>query len=74
MSREEIIDAILPLKFLVDLEENMQRWVHCHHLKMSRKALWLVEDFDCAQREMPCERADEAGTTLNTKPADWWGD
>lgn len=47
-SWEEIIDIILLEQFLVDLEENTQRWVCCYYLKTSRKALRLAENFDCA--------------------------
>ncbi|KYO29049.1 hypothetical protein Y1Q_0009858 [Alligator mississippiensis] len=52
-SREDIVDTFLLEQFLVDLEENTQRWVQQHRPKMAQEVLHLAEDFDCAQSETP---------------------
>ncbi|KYO27768.1 hypothetical protein Y1Q_0005313 [Alligator mississippiensis] len=68
---EEIMDAFLLEQFLVDLEQNTQRWVRRHHPKTSQEALQLAEGFDCAQNEIP---QDKPGTLMSTKPNKRRGD
>lgn len=55
MSKVNICDQILLEQFLLDLDENTQRWVRCHHPESLVEALRLEENFDSAQGENGCE-------------------
>lgn len=49
MSKVEFCYQILLEHFLLDLHENTQCWVSCHHPKCSAEALQLAKDFENTQ-------------------------
>ncbi|KYO39151.1 hypothetical protein Y1Q_0004800 [Alligator mississippiensis] len=51
--KSEICDKILLEQFLNDLEEETQKWVHCHRPGSSAEALQLAENFSTALGEKP---------------------
>lgn len=66
------MDTFLLEQFLIDLEENTQRWVHWHLPKTSQEALQLAEDYNCAQSELPWDWVGTYGNTkLNEMQGDW---